>query len=157
VPADEHDPNPDVESVSVPGGVALARRIGAGTRRAANWAQLVKFGLVGGSGYVINLAAFAILTQNLGLYHSLAAAGAFCLAISNNYLWNRHWTFDEASGRSSFQAARFFLVSLAGLMINLVILQLLVAVEVGELRAQALAVATAMPVNFVGNKLWTFS
>jgi putative flippase GtrA len=145
------------DSLSAPGAVALARRIGAGTRKAANWVQLVKFGLVGVSGYVINLAVFAVLTENLSLHHSLAAIGAFCVAVSNNYLWNRHWTFDSGAGRARFEAVRFFAVSLAALLINLVVLQLLIAADLRDLQAQAIAVAVAMPFNFIGNKLWTFS
>ena len=39
----------------------LAYRIGAAARQPANWVQLLKFGLVGGSGYLINLAVFALL------------------------------------------------------------------------------------------------
>jgi putative flippase GtrA len=139
-----------------PGAVALARRISAGTRKAANWVQLVKFGLVGGSGYVINLAVFAVLSQNLGLQHSLAAVGAFCVAVSSNYAWNRFWTFGPGSGPARFHAARFFAVSVASLMVNLIALELFVAAEMPDLQAQALAVAIAMPFNFLGNKLWTF-
>lgn len=145
------------ESWSAPGAVAVARRIGAGTRKAANWVQLVKFGLVGGSGYVINLGVFAVLTGNVGAHHSLAAVGAFSVAVSNNYLWNRYWTFRAGNGRARFEAARFFAVSLGALLINLVVLQLLVMAELPELQAQAVAVAVAMPFNFIGNKLWTFS
>ncbi len=145
------------ESYSATGAVALARRIGAGTRKAANWVQLVKFGLVGGSGYVINLAVFAVMNQNFGVHHTLAAVGAFGVAVSNNYLWNRYWTFGAGTGKARFEAARFFAVSLGALLINLVVLQLLVIAEMQELQAQAVAVAVAMPFNFLGNKLWTFS
>ena len=145
----------DQAALSAPGAMALARRIGTGTRRASNWIQLVKFGLVGVSGYVVNLAVFAVLNQNLGLYHALAAIGAFGVAVSNNYLWNRQWTFG-GSGRARLEAIRFFAVSVAALPINLVVLQILVTADLRELEAQALAVAVAMPFNFVGNKLWTF-
>jgi putative flippase GtrA len=154
--SDPRDTRLDDGSWSAPGAVALARRIGAGTKRAANWVQLVKFGLVGASGYVINLAVFAALSQDLGLHYSLAAVGAFCVAVSNNYLWNRYWTFGSGSGQVGFQAIRFFAVSVAALGVNLVALQLLVSAGVPALEAQALAVAIAMPFNFIGNKLWTF-
>ena len=146
----------DEEAYSSSGAVALARRISAGTRKAANWVQLVKFGLVGGSGYVINLAVFAVLNQNLGLRPIPAAIGAFCIAISNNYLWNRYWTFGPGSGPAHFEAARFFAVSVGALLINLLVLQLLLMAELPELQSQAIAVAVAMPFNFLGNKLWTF-
>lgn len=136
--------------------VATAKRIGAGARRPANWMQLLQFGLVGASGYVINLAVFAALVEAAGLHHVLGAVGAFCVAVSSNFYWNRHWTFSAGHGHAGFQAARFFTVSIGGLLINLVVLEALVSGGLADLPSQAIAVATAMPANFVGNKLWTF-
>ena len=135
----------------------LARRIHLGTRRPANWLQLFKFGLVGASGYVINIAVFAVLAEGAGVHHIAAAIGAFCVAVTNNFLWNRHWTFRASAGHAGFQAARFVTVSVAALGLNLIALELLVSVaELPEVPSQAIAVALAMPVNFIGNKLWTF-
>jgi putative flippase GtrA len=136
----------------------LAYRIGAAARRPASWIELLKFGLVGCSGYVINLGVFAVLAGNAGLHHSLAAIGAFCVAVTSNFLWNRHWTFDAGDDAAAFQAVRFLVVSLAALVVNLAVLEALVAsAAFGSLVAQAIAVAVAMPFNFVGNKLWTFA
>jgi putative flippase GtrA len=136
----------------------VARRIHLGTRRPANWLQLVKFGLIGASGYAINLTVFALLVEVAGLHHAVAAVAAFCVAVSNNFHWNREWTFRASGGHAGFQAARFLTVSVAALGINLVVLQILIdPVGADEVAAQAIAVATAMPFNFVGNKLWTFS
>jgi len=138
--------------------VELAYRIGAAARQGANWLQLLKFGLVGGSGYLINLAVFAVLTDNAGAHHSIAAIGAFAVAVTNNFLWNRYWTFSAAGGPAGFQAIRFFAVSIASLALNLVVLEaLLSSGSCGELAAQAIAVAVAMPFNFLGNRLWTFA
>jgi putative flippase GtrA len=138
-----------------PDPIMVRIRRGAGER--SNWWQLVRFGLVGVSGYVVNLIVFALVVEGLGVHHILGAILAFCVAVSNNFLWNRHWTFDAAHGHAGFQAARFFSVSLAALLINLVALQLLIDADMSALPAQALAVAIAMPFNFLGNKLWTFS
>lgn len=136
----------------------IAYRIGAAARQPANWVQLLKFGLVGGSGYLINLAVFALLAGSFDVHHTAAAVGAFAVAVSNNFLWNRYWTFGPGDGPAHFQAARFFTVSVASLGLNLAILQLLlVSSSLGELPAQAIAVAAAMPFNFLGNKLWTFT
>jgi len=135
----------------------LAYRIGAAARRPASWVQLAKFGLVGGSGYLINLAVFAVLAGSLGVHHVIAAIGAFCVAITNNFFWNRYWTFGPGEGPAHFQAARFFTVSLVSLALNIAVLELLISNHLtGELAAQAIAVAVAMPFNFLGNKLWTF-
>lgn len=134
----------------------LAYRIGAAARRPASWWQLVKFGLVGGVGYLINLAVFALLI-GIGVQHVIAAIGAFCVAVTNNFVLNRYWTFEPGEGPAHFQAVRFFTVSLASLGLNLAVLEILVANHwTGELAAQAIAVAIAMPFNFLGNKLWTF-
>jgi dolichol-phosphate mannosyltransferase len=136
----------------------LAYRIGAAARRPDSWLQLLKFGLVGGSGYLINLAVFSVLSDSFGLHHLVAAVGAFAVALANNFLWNRHWTFEPGDGHAGFQAARFLAVSLGALVINLVVLELLVSgTSMGDLTAQAVAVAVAMPFNFLGNKLWTFA
>ena len=136
---------------------ALVRRIHLGTRRPANWVQLFKFGVVGGSGYVVNLVVFALLTQAASVHHIPAAVGAFCVAVTNNFLWNRHWTFRAGEGHAGFQAARFLTVSVCALGVNLAALAALVdALGAPELPSQAFAVAFAMPFNFIGNKLWTF-
>jgi putative flippase GtrA len=135
----------------------LALRIHLGTRKPENWIQLVKFGVVGGIGYVINLAVFAALNEALGVHHILSAVGAFCVAVTNNFLWNRRWTFRATEGHPGFQAARFLTVSVLALGVNLILLYLLVDVAgAPELPSQALSVAAAMPFNFIGNKLWTF-
>ncbi len=136
---------------------ALARRIHLGTRKPANWLQLFKFGLVGVSGYAVNLLVFALLAEAFGVHHIPAAIGAFCVAVTNNFWWNRHWTFRAGAGHAGFQAARFLTVSLLALGVNLIVLELLISsAGMAEVPAQAIAVAVSMPVNFVGNKLWTF-
>lgn len=136
----------------------FADRLGAAARRPASWWQLAKFGIVGGSGYLVNLVVFAVLANSFGVHHALAAIGAFCVAVTNNFLWNRYWTFGPGDGSAGFQAARFFAVSVASLGLNLIVLEALISSGgVGDLTAQAIAVAVAMPFNFLGNKLWTFA
>jgi dolichol-phosphate mannosyltransferase len=120
--------------------------------------QALKFALVGGSGYLVNLAVFTVLAGSLGVQHTAAAIGAFAVAVTNNFFWNRHWTFGPGDGRAGFQAARFLIVSLASLALNLGVLEALLRDgAVDELAAQAIAVAVAMPFNFLGNKLWAFA
>ena len=135
----------------------FAVRLAGAARSRDSWLQLFKFGVVGGSGYLINLGVFAFLSGNLGVYHAVAAVGAFCVAVTSNFLWNRYWTFGPGEGLAHMQAARFLAVSVACLVINLVLLEAIVASSIYELAAQAIAVAVAMPFNFLGNKLWTFT
>jgi dolichol-phosphate mannosyltransferase len=119
--------------------------------------QLVKFSLVGATGYVINLGVYSALLKGAEVHYRTAAVLAFCVAVTNNFLWNRHWTFKATDGHAGFQAARFLVVSLVALGFNLLVLELLVSVgDVPKIPAQAVAVLAATPLNFVGNKLWSF-
>jgi len=119
-----------------------------------NWVQLAKFCLVGGSGYAINLGVYAAL---LGLGAHTAAVFSFIVAGANNYWWNRHWTFRGQRGHFALQGMRFFVVSLAALGVNQIwLLVLLDWGGLGKIVAQAIAIVLVMPLNFIGNKLWSF-
>lgn len=134
----------------------LHRRVRHGVRRPHNWIQLIKFGVVGASGYAVNLAVYELARGPFDVHYMAAAVIAFCFAVTNNFLWNRHWTFKAADGHAGFQAARFFVVSLLALGFNLIVLKALVTAGVDEFPAQAIAIVCATPLNFVGNKLWSF-
>jgi putative flippase GtrA len=137
--------------------LGLHVRVRHGLRRPHNWLQLVRFGCVGASGYVVNLATFTLCVHGAGLDFRLAATAAFLVAVTNNFVWNRRWTFDARDGHAGFQAARFFTVSVAAFAFNLAALQLLVSAGgLPEVPAQAIAIVLATPVSFAGNKLWSF-
>jgi putative flippase GtrA len=136
----------------------LHGRIWDGVWRARNWLQLARFGIVGLSGYVVNLTVFAVCAGSLRLHHLVAASLAFVAAVSNNFFWNRRWTFDARRGRARSQAARFLIVSLLAFLLAALILDLLVRwTELPVVIAQALSVTCATPINFLGNKVWTFA
>ena len=82
-----------------------------GMRRPANWLQLVRFGLVGGLGFVVNLAVYTVFVHQVGLEYRVASVVAWIVAVANNFFWNRHWTFDAREGVAHHQAMRFLLVS----------------------------------------------
>jgi putative flippase GtrA len=131
-------------------------RVGLALRRRANWEQLVKFCVVGAVGYGVNLAVYAILQVGLDVHYAPAAVGSFAVAVTNNYLLNRLWTFRSDRGGVVVQGARFFVVSSLALGANLILLYLLVEAGLGALPAQAVAILLVTPVNFIGNKLWSF-
>jgi putative flippase GtrA len=132
-------------------------RVRHGMRRQHNWVQLVKFCVVGGSGYVVNLCVFTLAVAGLELHHLVAATLAFAVAVTNNFWWNRHWTFGARDGHAGFQAARFFAVSIAAFLFAAVVLEVLVSVAgLPEVGAQAISIIAATPLNFIGNKMWSF-
>ncbi len=121
-----------------------------------NWQQLGKFCVVGAVGYLINLAVYDALLHG-GLHYLVAATCSFLVAVTSNYTWNRLWTFREHRGHVGVQGMRFFVVSLVALGANLLVLHLLIAnAGLDELLAQAIAIVLVTPLNFVGNKLWSF-
>ena len=127
-------------------------------RRSHNWVQLVKFCVVGGSGYVVNLVVFTLAFELGNLHHLVAATIAFAVAVTNNFWWNRHWTFAARDGHAGFQAARFLTVSVGAFLFAAAVLELLVSgAGVREVPAQAISVVAATPLNFVGNKMWSFA
>ena len=133
----------------------LGRRAHAALRARHNWVQLVKFCIVGAVGYVLNLAVYAALIH-VGLHYLLAATCSFLVAVTSNYTWNRIWTFRDRRAGVAAQGMRFFAVAVASLGANLVVLHVLVTLGADKLLAQATAIVLVTPLNFVGNKLWSF-
>ena len=131
-------------------------RVRAGMRKRKNWEQLAKFCIVGATGYFVNLAVYALLLDVVGLHYISAAVGSFLVAVTSNYTWNRLWTFRAQRGGVAYQGMRFLVVSTVALLANLAVLHLLVTIGLGEFVAQAIAIVLVTPVNFIGNKLWSF-
>ena len=140
---------------AVPRRTQARTRASRALRRPANWVQLAKFSTVGASGYAVNLVVYTALIE-AGLHYNLAALCSFLVAVTNNYTWNRLWTFRGQRGHVAYQGFRFFVVAVAALAVNELLLTALVAAGVGKIVAQAIAVVLVMPINFVGNKLWSF-
>jgi putative flippase GtrA len=135
----------------------LHHRVRHGLRHPANWLQLVRFALVGASGYVVNLAVFAASLHLLGIHYRVAPVLAFLVSVANNFWWNRHWTFDARDGHAGFQAARFLTVSVLAFLFSYAMFLLLVEqAGLPKVLAQAIAIVTATPLSFLGQKLWSF-
>jgi putative flippase GtrA len=133
-------------------------RVRLGIRKGKNWMQLVRFGAVGASGYAVNLISFAILVHLLGVTYWVASPIAYLLGTANNFYWNRRWTFSHArEAHPVHQAWKFFAVSLLSFGVNYgVLITLVKTTGMEQVLAQAIANAVGMPVNFLGQKLWSF-
>jgi putative flippase GtrA len=140
-----------------PSAVVTARaRAGRALRRSDNWMQLAKFAAVGATGYIVNLGVYTALLRGAGWHYIYAATVSFLVAVTNNYLWNRLWTFRDERGHVAFQGLRFFFVALVAYGANLGILSALIAFGQNKVLAQAIAIVLVSPLNFLGNKLWSF-
>jgi len=131
-------------------------RAAAALSRPHNWVQLAKFCAVGVSGYAVNLAVYTALLRGAGIHYLPAAVCSFLVAVTNNYTWNRVWTFRHERGHVAYQGLRFLVVSVVALGANLLLLDVLISLGVGKIVGQAVAIILVTPLNFVGNKLWSF-
>jgi dolichol-phosphate mannosyltransferase len=131
-------------------------RAGRAIRARHNWVELAKFSVVGGTGFLVNLGVFSLLLH-FGVHYIPAAVCSFLVAVTNNYTWNRLWTFAHHTGGVVYQGPRFLVVSLCALLANLAILSVLVSLGLDKRLAQAIAIVLVTPLNFIGNKLWSFS
>ena len=131
-------------------------------------ARYIKFAFIGGIGTLINLAILWTSVEIFFVHYLWAAVLAFVVADTNNFIWNRWWTF-RSKGKVHIQYPQFLLVSVDGLMLNLIILKTIVedlmpALGIQEDRsslflvfAQIIAIFLVSIFNFVANSFWTFS
>ena len=132
-------------------------RVRHGVMQPSNWLQLCRFAAVGLSGYILNLVVFAACVHALGIDYRLAFVAAFVVSVVSNFWWNRHWTFDARHEHPIFQGTRFFAVSVLAQAFAYVLLVALVSGPgLPKVVAQAVAVAAATPLSFIGQKLWSF-
>lgn len=118
--------------------------------------RFVKFGLVGGSGVVVNTAALFALTEWARVGLSIASPIAVEFAIINNFYWNNVWTF-RARGIDAGRLVKFNLVSLVGMAITTGVLLFLVGnFGIHYLIANLFGIGVAMVWNFLVNFFWTW-
>jgi putative flippase GtrA len=139
-----------------PATVFSRSRAGQALRRSHNWVQLAKFSAVGASGYLINLAVYTALLKGADFHYAAAATCSFVVAVTNNYTWNRLWTFHAQRGHYGWQGLRFLVVALIAYGANLALLAGFIALGLDKVLSQAIAVVLVTPLNFIGNKLWSF-
>jgi putative flippase GtrA len=137
---------------------AAYRRFSYEVRHPENHKQLVRFLCVGASGYFVNLVCFFVLVHPFQAADRLAFVIAAFIASTNNFFWNRHWTFRAKEDHPVRQAMRFYFVSFLVMLFSIGVYTLLVN-DVGikqHTLADGIAWIIAIPVSFVVQKLWSF-
>ena len=124
-------------------------------RRPHNWIQLAKFGrrrrerLRDQPRRLLARCSARRAHGRRGLVRRRAA---------NNYWWNRHWTFAGQRGSFAYQGMRFFVVSVARVrrQPGAGCSSSSTGSAGGRSSSQAVAIMLVTPLNFLGNKLWSF-
>ena len=126
------------------------------------WKKVIKFGLVGISGIVVNMGVLWYLTEYVGLYYLVSSLFAIELSILNNFIWNDLWTFKSGSLNNLtnrwHRLITFHAISAGGLIINLGILYLLTSVGgVYYLLSNFIGIIVAFGWNFIMNRRITWT
>jgi len=90
----------------------------------AYFRSFIKFGVVGAIGIAVN-EGLLVLIQSMGVYFLYAGAIAIEISILSNFILNDLWTFrDRRSGNAAARLVKFNVLMLAGLVVNLAVLDL---------------------------------
>jgi dolichol-phosphate mannosyltransferase len=125
--------------------------------------RFVKFGIVGGSGFLVNMGFLWLFTEVVGLFYIISSILAIAIAMVNNFIWNDLWTWrgkGEAGRRAFFiRLLKFCIVaSIAGYGGNLGILWLLTRFfQLHYLIANIFGIAVGTVINYFLNHYWTFA
>jgi putative flippase GtrA len=121
--------------------------------------QFIKFGIIGCSNTAIDFFVYYFLTRYFSYFsdHKLfTVCLAFIIANINSYFFNKYWTFQDKTKNLHTQYLKFFVISLIGLGINMLIFDILIYYSVYDLLAKVLPIPVVIVWNFLANKLWTF-
>lgn len=128
--------------------------------------RFIKFGLVGGSGTVINIVVLYLAQEhflkgiadfNTRLNYSIALA--ITVATINNFYWNRRLTWRDRTGSTPQPALRLFAKYVMAAALSIVIQSLLtkwLALYLHYIVANLIAIVLSSVVNFVANDRLTF-
>lgn len=121
-------------------------------------AKFLKFGVVGGSGVLIDFFFTWLCKEQLKIHKYLSNAIGFTLAASSNWVLNRIWTFHSHNPEIVREYADFLIISLIGLGINSLVLWLITdKLKVNFYVAKLGAIAVTTIWNFFANYLYTFA
>jgi len=160
----------------------LTRLVALAQNNRKEFERFLKFMVVGTIGAVVDFGilnalklAFRAYNVDLGMWHplglftvegnlTLANTISFTTAVISNFIWNRFWTYPESRSKPlAGQLGQFFAVNIAGLAINLTVLNALDPVFKPLLgfysynAAKAVATIVVMFWNFFVNRFWTYN
>lgn len=119
--------------------------------------KFLKFCVVGFSGMVVDFGTTWLCKEKLGWNKYVSNSIGFVLAATNNYLWNRLWTFQSTNTNIPVEYGKFFLISIIGLGINnLVVFLLHGKLKMNFYLAKLLAIGVVTIWNFTMNYWFTF-
>jgi putative flippase GtrA len=151
----------------------MARIITLAKRNRKEAKRFLKFMFVGAMGAIVDFGVLNLLAHVFDVPVTIAGVISFSLAVTQNFLWNRYWTYPESRAFPAIpQFLQFFVINATALLIRVPILALVpgpvikffessgmpptTAEVLGNNFALALAVGVAMFWNFFVNRFVTY-
>jgi putative flippase GtrA len=136
--------------------------------------RFLKFSFVGVTGTIVDFGVMNLMSLVFHLPLLWAQAISFTIAVVNNFLWNRFWTYpDSRSKRAPRQLIQFVVINLAGILVRTPLITwlnnlILKSLNNAAIRfpvenfviSQNLALAVSISIilfwNFFANRYWTY-
>jgi glycosyltransferase involved in cell wall biosynthesis len=119
--------------------------------------QAGKFGITGVVTNLANYGTFIALLNLANVQYAISSILGFLAGFILGFVVNRSWTFSKSDSRVIRQLARYYVVNLISLGVNVVTIVTFTEV-VGLIPqiSQVFAIAASATVNFAGSKFWAF-
>jgi putative flippase GtrA len=139
------------------------------------WTRFFRFAIVGASGAVVDFGILNLFTLVFKVAYIPSSVVSFIMAVINNFLWNRYWTYpDSRSKHVAKQLTQFAIINVIGLAIRTLLLAFLEGVLirwfasflpkdflsptfVGHNIGLAIAILVVMLWNYIANRYWTYN
>lgn len=117
--------------------------------------QIIKFGVVGGSAFLIDYGVLFVLTEFFGVHYLLSGTISFTLSVIYNYVLSVKWVFDTKNSRKKSEEFIIFIVlSVIGLGINQLIMWIAVdKLQIYYMVSKIFATFIVMVYNFITRKM----
>jgi putative flippase GtrA len=119
--------------------------------------KFLKFCIVGFSGMVVDFGFTWLCKEKFKWNKYVSNSIGFVLAATNNYIWNRWWTFQSDNANIPIEYGKFLVISVIGLGLNNLVIYLLhEKLKLNFYFAKLIAIGVVTVWNFVMNYRFTF-
>ena len=119
--------------------------------------RFVRFGVVGVSGMVVDFSVTWLCKEKFRWNKYVSNSLGFIIAATNNYIWNRLWTFESQNDSVAREYISFLIISVIGLGLNNLIIYLLhERMKLNFYLSKLIAIGIVTLWNFTLNYVITF-
>lgn len=117
--------------------------------------QILKFGLVGGTAFVIDYVLLYFCTEFLHIHYLISSIISFTVSVIFNYILSIKWIFDVKKKQDVKDFVIFIILSVIGLEINSLIMYVMVEkFGVYYMLSKIVSTAVVMVYNFITRKIF---